>query len=56
MINQNKDLDSHLKENCLWLSAIHNKLVVKGYENGQKMEICYYFVAMAMKIHKAQII
>ena len=56
MIYQNKALDSHFNEKCLWLSAMHNKLVIKVYENGEKMEICYYFVAMATKIHKSQII
>ena len=53
---QNKALDSVFNEKFLWLSAMQKKLVVKGYENGQKMEICYYFVAMATKIHKSQII
>ena len=56
MIYQNKALDSLFNEKCLWLSAMHNKLVIKGYENGQKMKLCYYFVAMATKIHKSQII
>ena len=28
---------------------MHNKLVIMAYENGEKMEICYYFVAMATK-------